>query len=150
MAPRNFLWFRHGGSLYKPARALLSLVILGTSPLWAQEAKPLGPPKTRTNNVTDKIHGVQVVDRYRWLEDQESPETRAWIDAENSYTQFLLSTWPGREALKRRLGELMKIDTIEVESRSVDGLRRVQCQRDPIFLPGGGTLGRARRRLCPP
>jgi prolyl oligopeptidase len=39
------------------------------------------PPPTRRDNVREVLHGVEIVDPYRWLEDDESPETRAWIDA---------------------------------------------------------------------
>ncbi len=72
------------------------------------------PPKTRRDNVKEVLHGVTIVDPYRWLEDQQSPETRAWIDAENKCTRKLLGGWSGREALKHRLAELMKVDTVEV------------------------------------
>jgi len=48
------------------------------------------PPPTRTDNVKEVLHGVEIVDPYRWLEDQSSPETRAWIDAQNSYTKPFL------------------------------------------------------------
>jgi prolyl oligopeptidase len=60
------------------------------------------------------IHGIEIADPYRWLEDQQSPETRAWIDAQNKYTQALLDSWPGRAALKRRLTELIKVETVDV------------------------------------
>jgi prolyl oligopeptidase len=60
------------------------------------------------------LHGVEIADPYRWLEDQQSPETRAWIDAQNKYTQALLDSWPGRAALKQRLTELIKVETIDV------------------------------------
>ena len=60
------------------------------------------------------MHGVEIADPYRWLEDQQSPETRAWIDAQNKYTRAFLDTWPGRAALKRRLTELIKVETIDV------------------------------------
>jgi prolyl oligopeptidase len=77
-----------------------------------QETKQLQPPKTRTDDVKELIQGVEVVDPYRWLEDQQSPETRAWIDAQNKYSRALLDSWPGRAALKRRLTELMKVEDI--------------------------------------
>ena len=40
------------------------------------------PPKTKVVPVTETMHGVSITDPYRWLEDQGSPQTRAWIDAE--------------------------------------------------------------------
>ncbi|HEX8748868.1 MAG TPA: prolyl oligopeptidase family serine peptidase [Pyrinomonadaceae bacterium] len=72
------------------------------------------PPKTRTEPVKDTIFGTTVVDPYRWLEDQNSPETRAWIDEQNRYTDAILEALPGRDRISRRLSELLKIDTIGV------------------------------------
>ena len=78
----------------------------------AQQAKFEGPPTTRTDNVTEVVQGVEIIDPYRWLEDRKSQETQAWIDAQNKYTQSLLASLPGREQLKQRLTELEKIDMI--------------------------------------
>ncbi|RMD91799.1 MAG: S9 family peptidase, partial [Calditrichaeota bacterium] len=72
------------------------------------------PPETPRKEVREVLHGVEIVDPYRWLEDQNSPETRAWIDAQNAYTQSLLSDFPGREKLKKRLTELLKVDVINL------------------------------------
>ncbi len=69
-------------------------------------------PKTRTDNVEEVLHGVKIVDPYRWLEDQTSAETRAWIDAQNKYTRSFLDVAPGRAELGKRLTELMRVDTI--------------------------------------
>jgi prolyl oligopeptidase len=44
------------------------------------------PPAVDTDPVTDDYFGTKIVDNYRWLEDAKSPETRAFIDAENAYT----------------------------------------------------------------
>ena len=69
-----------------------------------------GPPVSRTDNVKDNHFGTEVADPYRWLEDQQSPETRKWIDAENAYTRSVLDPLPGRDKLKRRLTELLNVD----------------------------------------
>jgi prolyl oligopeptidase len=97
---------------------LLVIAILGASaaPAMAQENKMKCPPPTRVEDVKETIHGVVVSDPYRWLEDQNSPETRAWIDAQNACTQSLLKTLPGNEAIAKRLGELIKVDTIRLPS----------------------------------
>ena len=53
---------------------------------FAQEQAPKAPP-TRQDNFREVIHGVEIIDPYRWLEDQESPETRQWIEcAEQVYS----------------------------------------------------------------
>jgi len=71
------------------------------------------PPATRIDNVTEVIHGVRIADPYRWLEDQTSPETRAWIEKQNGYARSLLDRIPEREAIRKRLGELMRFDDTE-------------------------------------
>ncbi|HEY7574179.1 MAG TPA: prolyl oligopeptidase family serine peptidase, partial [Thermoanaerobaculia bacterium] len=54
----------------------------------------------------------EIADPYRWLENQDAPETRAWIDAQNAYTKRILGQAPGRAALEKRIAELLKVDII--------------------------------------
>ncbi|HVR99514.1 MAG TPA: prolyl oligopeptidase family serine peptidase [Thermoanaerobaculia bacterium] len=68
------------------------------------------PPTTRQDNFKEVLHGVEIVDPYRWLEDQESPETRQWIETQNQYTQSLLGSLPVRAKVRERLTELMRVD----------------------------------------
>jgi prolyl oligopeptidase len=70
------------------------------------------PPVTEVRPVVETLHGVQVTDPYRWLEDQNSPETRAWIDRENAYTDSIIGTLPQRASLEKRLTELNKTDIV--------------------------------------
>lgn len=65
------------------------------------------PPDTDREAVTDTIHGVEIVDHYRWLEDQDSPEVRAWLDAQNAYTDSVIGYPALRAALRDRLWDLM-------------------------------------------
>src|SRR5262249_1726801 len=69
-------------------------------------------PRTRTDSVKDTLHGVEIVDQYRWLEDQKSPETRAWIATQQKYTESVLNPLPGRGAIAKRLSELLKTDNM--------------------------------------
>jgi prolyl oligopeptidase len=62
-------------------------------------------PAHRVDQVDD-FHGELVPDPYRWLEDTNAPETRAWIDAENELTEAWLSEVDQREEIRRRLSEL--------------------------------------------
>jgi prolyl oligopeptidase len=78
---------------------------------WAQEHK--APPSTRVDNVTETIHGVTITDPYRWLEDQNSPDTRAWINAQNDYTRSMVGSFPGRNRIHQRLEQLMKVEAID-------------------------------------
>src|SRR5262245_30026397 len=75
-----------------------------------------GPPKSKVENVSDTLHGVTVNDPYRWLEDQDSPETRAWIAEQMEHTRSVLDAIPGREAIRKRLAELMRVDTMSTPS----------------------------------
>jgi prolyl oligopeptidase len=71
-----------------------------------------GPPVTKTMPVTETLHGVTITDPYRWLEDQDSPETRAWLDAQNGYTRAYLTGIPWREKLRQRLTEISRVDSV--------------------------------------
>jgi prolyl oligopeptidase len=68
------------------------------------------PPATRTDNVVDDYFGTKVTDPYRWLEDQNSPETRAWIDRENAYANSILGKLPGQDALHKQLAALYEVN----------------------------------------
>src|SRR5262245_65828850 len=68
------------------------------------------PPVTRRDEVKETLHGVTLVDPYRWLEDQGAPETRAWIDAQNKYAHALLDPLPVRGAIRDRLTALARQD----------------------------------------
>jgi prolyl oligopeptidase len=60
-------------------------------------------PLARTVDQVDDYHGVKVPDPYRWLEDADSAETRAWIEGENRVTFGYLENIPTRAAIKERL-----------------------------------------------
>ena len=66
------------------------------------------PPETAQDPVVDTLHGVVFTDPYRWLEDQDSPETRAWISEQNAYAEQIVGESALRTALEARLRELME------------------------------------------
>ena len=76
------------------------------------------PPLTQVEAVTEDLHGTTLIDRFRWLEDGTSPRTRAWIEAENQYTDSLLKPLPGREELHALVSRLLKIDSIGVPTEA--------------------------------
>jgi len=75
-------------------------------------AAKLMPPPTKSEPVTDDIHGVKITDPYRWLEDQNSPQTRAWLEAQEKYARTYLDALPGRAQLKKEFEALLKIDSM--------------------------------------
>ncbi|MEX2187221.1 MAG: DUF885 family protein [Pirellulales bacterium] len=63
-------------------------------------------PATRKGDQIDDLYGTKVADPYRWLEDPDSPETKAWVAAENKVTFGYLESLSEREKLSKRLTEL--------------------------------------------
>src|ERR1051325_8599740 len=74
-------------------------------------------PATRKVAHVDQYHGTAVADPYRWLEDDNSPETKAWVEAQNKVTFAYLENIPQRAAIKRRLTELWNYERYGVPFR---------------------------------
>ncbi len=69
-------------------------------------AQTLQYPAARKSDVVDDYHGTRVPDPYRWLEDPDSPESRAWIEAQNRLTAAYLADIPARGTIRERLTKL--------------------------------------------
>jgi prolyl oligopeptidase len=67
------------------------------------------PEAPRTDHVDD-YHGEKVADPYRWLEDVDSAQTKAWVEAENKLTFGYLEQIPQRAAIKERLTQLWNFE----------------------------------------
>lgn len=72
----------------------------------ADSIKTNAYPVTAKGNVIDDYFGTKVADPYRWLENDTSAETKAWVIAENEVTQNYLEQIPYRKAMKDRLSDL--------------------------------------------
>ena len=83
--------------------ALVGALIVTAAGLAAQQ---LQYPAARQDDQVDVSHGVRVPDPYRWLEDDNSPETAAWVEAENKITFPYLERIPYRQQLQARVKEL--------------------------------------------
>ena len=98
--------------LYLPA--LLCVVLTNCAPERPQTmndadypAIPVTYPETRTDGTTDDYFGTTVADEYRWLEDDNSDETKSWVQAENQATFGYLEQIPFRKNIEERLTELV-------------------------------------------
>jgi prolyl oligopeptidase len=94
---------------------LLGLSLHLALPARAQQPAPAAkcPPAARIDSAKDTYGSTVVADPYRWLEDQNSAETRTWIDAEQKCTEAALANFQGRAQLTKRLGELLHTDSFE-------------------------------------
>ncbi|MEA5569441.1 prolyl oligopeptidase family serine peptidase [Calothrix sp. UHCC 0171] len=63
-------------------------------------------PISRKDSQVDEYHGIKISDPYRWLENPDSPETQAWIKAQNQVTFGYLNQIPVRDKIKQRLTKL--------------------------------------------
>src|SRR5947208_10168809 len=93
----------HNGFLY--AGVLLTGMLLGGDAEAAPGQTTQYPP-ARHSDVVEDYHGTRVPDPYRWLEEPDAPETRAWIEAENRVTESYLAQIPQRATLRQRLTQL--------------------------------------------
>ena len=73
----------------------------------------LAPPSTTMEPVTEVLHGVSVTDPYRWLEDQDSPRTRHWIEEQRKFARACLDHFPGRDRIRRRIREFLAVETYD-------------------------------------
>lgn len=74
-------------------------------------------PETKQQPVTDQFFGTDVVDPYRWLEDDRSAETAAWVKAQNQVTFGYLAAIPYRDQIKDRLMALWNYEKIGAPSQ---------------------------------
>ena len=95
--------------MYRQNSTLIAFV-LSTLYAGVAAAQTSGPPLTypaaTRGTQVDDYHGVSIADPYRWLEDTDSPETTAWVAAENRLSDSFLATIPQRTAIRNRLTEL--------------------------------------------
>jgi len=68
----------------------------------------------------DEYHGIKVADPYRWLEDPDSEETQAWIEAQNQVTFAYLQEIPAREKIKQRLTQLWDYEKYSIPFKEGD------------------------------
>ncbi len=98
-------------------RMWLGLLVVVPGFVSAHHEATVTYPQTRRVDVIEEYFGRKVPDPYRWLEDPDSPETRAWIEAQNRVTFDYLAGIPEREAIRGRLAELWNYERYGVPSR---------------------------------
>jgi prolyl oligopeptidase len=99
--------------MIRPSRLALAL-IAGAATLSSALAAPLSYPQTRKTEQVDTYHGQRVADPYRWLEDDNSAETKAWVQAQNQLTDAYLAAMPQREPVRKLYTQLYNFEKIGV------------------------------------
>jgi prolyl oligopeptidase len=102
----------------------------------SQSPVPTEPPKAATKPVIDLYHGTKVLDNYRWLENGTSPETQKWVAEELAYTRSILDPLPGRDAIHKRLTELLAIGSVtppEIAGKYYFYTKREGMQNQPVL-----------------
>jgi prolyl oligopeptidase len=96
-------------------------VAIAMSACQSSTPKPDAPsptyPAAKKVEQADEFFGTKVADPYRWLENSDAPDTRAWIEAENKITFDYLSTIPERAPIKARLTEIWNYERYGTPSR---------------------------------
>lgn len=97
------------------------------------------PPATPKKPVTDTHHGVKIADDYRWLEDWDDKEVKAWSEAQNAHARGVLDKLPGADALRQKLTTIMAAKTTGHSSLAVRGgkvfaLRRQPPKEQPLLV----------------
>ena len=80
-----------------------------------------GYPKAKKINQVDNFHGTLVSDPYRWLEDTEAADTKAWIEAQNKVTDAYLAGIPQRDVLRKRFTELWNYERYSAPNKVTEG-----------------------------
>jgi prolyl oligopeptidase len=83
----------------------------------ALQNETLSYPATRKGDVSEVLHGQKIADPYRWLEDPNSAETAAWVEAQNKVTFGYLEKIEKRAAIRERLTKLWNYERYGVPSR---------------------------------
>jgi prolyl oligopeptidase len=112
----------------------------------------LAYPPTRTVDTVEVLHGESIPDPYRWLENGDDPDTRAWTERQNALTEAYLAGIPGRETIRRRLDELLAIGAISVPTPAHGRYfyqRREGRQNQPVLYVRDGVDGEDRVAVDP-
>ena len=104
----------------------------------------MSPPHSTLEPVTDVLHGVPVTDPYRWLEDQDSPRTRAWIEEQTRYARSYLDSIPGRQRIRERIREFLAVETsdsLQIAGGRYFFRKRLPNQEQPSIYMREGAGG---------
>ena len=109
-------------------------------------------PYSPIEPVREVLHDVTITDPYRWLEDQDSPRTREWLVAQREYARSYLDTILGRDAIRKRIRELLDVETydsIQKAGQRYFFRKRLPGQEQPCIYFREGAEGTDRLLIDP-
>jgi prolyl oligopeptidase len=128
---------------------IFSLLLVGAS---LHAMAQLSYPKTRKVDQIDQYHGVSVADPYRWLEDDNSADTKAWVKAQNEVSFGYLEKLPMRETFKKRIEVLSNYEKLSAPTRRGEWFyfyKNSGLQNQSVLYRQKGLNGNAEQVLDP-
>jgi prolyl oligopeptidase len=113
----------------------------------SKSSTPAAPPKAEVRAIEENFHGTKIIDKYRWLEDGKNPQTEKWVEEELAYTRAMLDPLPGRDAINKRLTELLSIGSVgvpDLAGKYYFYMRRDGMQNQPVLYVREGIDGKDR------
>ncbi len=163
--------------MLKPTNAAVFLLVASfacggtSSTATTTPPAPTGPPEPKTievepeeivgtsrypaaprQDVVDEIHGTNVADPYRWLEDANAPEVTAWLDANDQLTRSTIAGLPYRAKLAERFKSLLYLDSVSaptVRGKRYFYTRRHKDKEKPIVYWRDGDKGEEKVLIDP-
>ena len=133
--------------------ALFLILLIGVALVRAEDSgaadsttpsSPAGPPKAKVSPVEDTVQGHKIVDRYRYLENPNDPDTKLYVEQELGYTRAVLDPLPGRDKMNARLSQLLEIGTVgapQIGGKYYFHTRRDGKQNQPVLYVREGWDG---------
>jgi prolyl oligopeptidase len=114
------------------------------------------PPPSEKRPVTETLHGMELVDPFRWLEGDDqgktTPAVESWTLAQNAFTRSVLDHLPGRIDLEKRLRPLLEIVSISTPHAAGNRYffgKREGTQNQPVIYVREGVFGQAKALIDP-
>jgi prolyl oligopeptidase len=102
-------------------------------------------PPTPAEPMTEVLHGIAVTDPYRWLEDQNSPRTRKWLEAQTAYARAYLDALPDRDRIRERVEQLLDVEVISEPWKVGNRYfyqKRMSGREQPVITMREGETGK--------
>jgi prolyl oligopeptidase len=109
-------------------------------------------PNTKRENIVEEIHGKQVSDPYRWLENYTEPEVQKWLKEQHRYTEKVLKQIPNRKDYLQELAQCMALDDIGnpiIKGEKLFYRKRTKDENQPILYTQEGLDGEPKELINP-